>query len=88
MDAGFTVRQTVILMSTINDYTESFVMEEQAVFPRPGERSAQYDLAARKAALEGKGLPILLQSGPIRFDRFDRRYRGGIDLIIRSARPN
>jgi len=87
VDAGFTVRQTVVLMSTINDYTESFVMEEQAVFPRPGERSAQYDLAARKAALVGKGLPILMQSGSILFDRFDRRYREGLDLIIRGARP-
>ena len=86
-EAGFTVRQAVVLMSVINDYTESFVMEEQAVFPRPGERSPQYDLAVRKAALEGKGLPILMQSGPILFDRFDRRYREGLDLIIRGARP-
>jgi TetR/AcrR family tetracycline transcriptional repressor len=84
-DAGFTVRQTVVLMSVINDYTESFVMEEQAVFPRPGERSVQYDPAARKAELAGKGLPILMQSGPILFDRFDRRYREGLDLIIRGA---
>lgn len=85
-EAGFTVRQTVVLMSVINDYTESFVMEEQAVYPRPGERSPQYDLAARKAALDGKGLPVLSQSGPILFDRFDRRYREGLDLIIRGAR--
>ena len=85
-DAGFTVRQTVVFMSVINDYTESFVMEEQAVFPRPGERSPQYDLAARKAQLDGKELPILVQSGPILFDRFDRRYREGLDLIIRGAR--
>jgi TetR/AcrR family transcriptional regulator, tetracycline repressor protein len=85
-EAGFTVRQTVVLMSVINDYTESFVIEEQAVFPRPGERSPQYDLAVRKAALAGKELPILMQSGPILFDRFDRRYREGLDLIIRGAR--
>jgi TetR/AcrR family transcriptional regulator, tetracycline repressor protein len=86
-EAGFTVRQTVVLMSVINDYTESFVMEEQAVFPRPGERSPQYDLAARKAALEGKDLPILKQSGAILFDRFDRRYQEGLELILRGARP-
>ena len=87
-EAGFTLRETVVLMSVINDYTESFVMEEQAVFPRPGERSPQYDLAQRKAALEGKGLPILQQSGPILFDRFDRRYREGLDLIVRGACPS
>jgi hypothetical protein len=36
---GFTVRQAVVLLSTIYNYTLSFVMEEQAVFPRPNERS-------------------------------------------------
>jgi TetR/AcrR family transcriptional regulator, tetracycline repressor protein len=87
-EAGFTIRQTVVLLSVINDYTESFVMEEQAVYPRPGERSPQYDLAAREAALEGKGLPILLQSGRILFDRFDRRYRDGLNLIIRGAKSS
>src|SRR5580700_5593311 len=35
---GFTVRQTVVLLSTIYNYTLSFVMEEQAVFPRRTER--------------------------------------------------
>ena len=85
-EEGFTVRQTVVLLSVINDYTESFVMEEQAVFPRPGQRSPQYDLAARKAALQDKGLPILMQSGAILFDRFDRRYREGLELILRGAR--
>jgi TetR/AcrR family transcriptional regulator, tetracycline repressor protein len=86
--AGFTIRKTVVLMSVINDYTESCVMEEQAVYPRPGERSPQYDLAARKAKLEGKGLPILLQSGPILLDRFDRRHREGLNLIIRGAKSS
>jgi TetR/AcrR family transcriptional regulator, tetracycline repressor protein len=75
-------------MSVINDYTESRVMEEQAVYPRAGERSPQYDLAARKAKLEGKGLPILMQSGPILLDQFDRRYREGLDLIIRGAKSS
>jgi hypothetical protein len=87
MGEGFTLRQTVVLMSTINDYTMSFVMEEQAVFPRPGERSPQYDIAARNTELAGKELPILMQSGAILFDHFDRRYREGLDLIIRGARP-
>jgi TetR/AcrR family transcriptional regulator, tetracycline repressor protein len=34
--SGFTLRQTVVLLSTVYNYTLSFVMEEQAVFPRPG----------------------------------------------------
>jgi TetR/AcrR family transcriptional regulator, tetracycline repressor protein len=39
VESGFTLRQAVVLLSTIYNYTLSFVMEEQAVFPRAGERS-------------------------------------------------
>ncbi len=65
---GFTVRQAVVLLSTIYNYTQSFVMEEQAVFPRPNERSPQYDIATRNAKLDPKEFPILRQSGshPVR----------------------
>ncbi|HEY0308948.1 MAG TPA: TetR/AcrR family transcriptional regulator C-terminal domain-containing protein [Acidobacteriaceae bacterium] len=82
---GFTVRQAVVLLSTIYNYTQSFVMEEQAVFPRPNERSPQYDIAMRNAKLDPKEFPILRQSGPILFDKFERRYKEGLDLILRGA---
>lgn len=85
--SGFTVRQAVVLLSTIYNYTLSFVMEEQAVFPRPGERSPLYDLEARDARLAAADLPLLRQSGPILFDRFDRRFREGLELIVRGAKP-
>ena len=84
-DSGFTVRQAVVLLSTIYNYTLSFVMEEQAVFPRPNERSAQYDIEARNAKLDPKLFPILRQSGPILFDKFDRRYKEGLELILSGA---
>ena len=50
--AGFSVRAAVVLYSTIYNYTISFVMEEQAVFPVPGERSSRYSLEGRNALLE------------------------------------
>ena len=83
--SGFTVRQTVVLLSTIYNYTLSFAMEEQAVFPRPNERSPQYDIAKRNAELNPKEFPMLRQAGPILFDRFDRRYKEGLDLILRGG---
>jgi hypothetical protein len=83
---GFTVRQAVVLLSTIYNYTQSFVMEEQAVFPRPKERSPQYDIALRNAKLDPSEFPILRQSGSILFDKFDRRYKEGLDLILRGAK--
>ena len=85
VESGFKVRQVVVLLSTIYNYTQSFVMEEQAVFPRPDERSPQYDIEARNAALDPEELPLMRQSGAILFDRFDRRYKEGLDLIVRGA---
>ena len=86
VDEGFTVRQTVVLLSTIYNYTLSFVMEEQAVYPRPTERSPLYDIAERNAKLDPKKFPILRQGGPILFDKFDRRYKEGLDLILYGAK--
>ncbi|MFT4111224.1 TetR/AcrR family transcriptional regulator C-terminal domain-containing protein [Silvibacterium sp.] len=86
-DKGFTVRQTAVLMSTIFNYTQSFVMEEQAVFPRPGERSPQYDIEERNARLDPKEFPLMRQAGAILFDRYERRYKEGLELIVRGAAP-
>jgi TetR/AcrR family transcriptional regulator, tetracycline repressor protein len=84
--SGFTVRETAVLLSTIYNYTLSFVMEEQTVFPRPGERSPEYDVAKRNARLDPKEFPILRRAGAILFDKFDRRYKEGLYLILRGAR--
>jgi TetR/AcrR family transcriptional regulator, tetracycline repressor protein len=86
VEEGFTIRQTVVLLSTIYNYTLSFVMEEQAVFPRPHERSPKYDLAARNEQLDPKEFPILRQGGRILFDQFDRRFREGLQLILFGAK--
>jgi TetR/AcrR family tetracycline transcriptional repressor len=83
--AGFTLRQTVVLLSTIYNYTLSFVIEEQAVFPMPGKRSEQYDIRKRDERLSEKALPLMRQAGPILFDRFERRYKEGLDLILQGA---
>lgn len=83
--AGFTLRQGVVLLSTVYNYTLNFVTEEQAVFPRPGERSENYDLGARSAELAGESLPLMRQAGPILFDRFERRYKEGLALIVQGA---
>ncbi|WP_182276769.1 TetR/AcrR family transcriptional regulator C-terminal domain-containing protein [Granulicella sp. 5B5] len=85
VEAGFSVRQAVVLLSTVYTFTVSFVIEEQAVFPRPGERSAAYDLEARRAKLDAKRFPLSRQSGGVLFDRFEQRYRESLGLIVRGA---
>lgn len=83
--AGFSVRQTTVLLSTVYYYTLSFVMEEQAVFPIPGKRSPHYDIETRNSRLDPSEFPLLRQSGAILFDKFDRRFREGLELIVQGA---
>jgi TetR/AcrR family transcriptional regulator, tetracycline repressor protein len=85
VEAGFTLRQTVVLLSTVYTFTVSFVIEEHAVFPRPGKRSPAYDLEKRSARLDPEKLPLSRQSGAILFDRFDQRYKESLALIIGGA---
>jgi AcrR family transcriptional regulator len=85
--SGFSVRSAVVLLSTIYNYTLSFVMEEQAVFPTPGERSPRYSIEARNARLDPALFPYHRQVSSILFDRYDRRFREGLELILRGAQP-
>jgi TetR/AcrR family transcriptional regulator, tetracycline repressor protein len=85
IEAGFSVRQAVVLLSTVYTFTISFVIEEQAVFPVAGKRSPAYDLRKRNAKLDPRKFPILRQSGAILFDRFEQRYRDSLSLIVSGA---
>jgi len=85
VEAGFSVRKAVVLLSTVYTFTISFVIEEQAVFPVKGERSSAYDIEKRNAKLDAKKFPLLRRSGAILFDRFEQRYKDSLDLIVRGA---
>jgi TetR/AcrR family transcriptional regulator, tetracycline repressor protein len=85
VEAGFSVRKAVVLMSTVYTFTISFVIEEQSVFPVKGERSSAYDIQKRNAKLNAKKFPLLRQSGAILFDHFEQRYKDSLDLIVRGA---
>lgn len=86
--AGFSVRTAVVLFSTIYNYTLSFVMEEQAVFPAPGKRSAHYSIEERNARLDPTVFPFHRRTSSILFDHYDRRFREGLQLITDGAKPN
>lgn len=85
LDAGFTVRQGVVLVSTVYHYTLSFVLEEQVVILPNGKRSDLYDLKERRERLLAEPVPLVRWAGPILFDGFDRRYREGLALILQGA---
>jgi TetR/AcrR family tetracycline transcriptional repressor len=85
--AGFSVRAAVVLFSTIFNYTQSFVMEEQAAFPVAGKRSPRYSIEERNARLDPAEFPFHRQTSSILFDRYDRRFREGLELILQGAGP-
>jgi TetR/AcrR family tetracycline transcriptional repressor len=85
--SGFSVRAAVVLLSTIYNYTLSFVTEEQAVFPTPGKRSPHYSVEKRTARLDPASFPFHRQASAILFDHYDRRFREGLKLILQGARP-
>jgi TetR/AcrR family transcriptional regulator, tetracycline repressor protein len=85
VEAGFSVRQAVVLLSTVYTFTVSFVIEEQSVFPVEGDRSPAYDLQKRNAKLDSKKFPLLRRSGAILFDHFEQRYKDSLALIVGGA---
>ena len=84
---GFSLRNGVVLLSTIYHYTLSFVMEEQAVFPTPGQRSLRYSMEERNARLDPAIFPYHRRASSILFDRYEQRFREGLELILRGAEP-
>ena len=85
VQSGFTLRQAAVLLGTVYSYTLSLTQEEQAAYPRPGERSALYDLETRNAGLDPGTLPLMIEAGPVLLDAFDRRYQEGLSLILDGA---
>jgi AcrR family transcriptional regulator len=85
VEAGFSARQAIVLLSAVYTFTVSFVIEEQAVFPVPGQRSAAYDIEERNTKLDARTFPLLREAGLVLFDEFDRRYRESLDLMLRGA---
>lgn len=85
VQAGFSARQAIVLLSSIYTFTVSFVIEEQAVFPRPGQRSPLYDIEARSKLLDAKKFPLLRKAGPVLFDKFDQRYQESLELMLGGA---
>jgi TetR/AcrR family tetracycline transcriptional repressor len=88
VEEGFSVRAAVVLGTTVYNYTLSFVVEEQAVFPIPGERKPSYSIERRKSQFSPTEFPFHSRTSNILFDHYDRRYREGLELILRGAQPD
>ncbi|GAA2813800.1 TetR/AcrR family transcriptional regulator C-terminal domain-containing protein [Crossiella cryophila] len=82
--AGFSLSAAISGLTTIYHFTVGFVIEEQAVHPTPAERDPRYDFAARAARMDTAATPLAVAAGKELFSDFDRRYRQGLELIVRG----
>jgi TetR/AcrR family transcriptional regulator, tetracycline repressor protein len=89
VDAGFSPKLSMVALSTIYSYAVGFVIEEQAVFPRPGVRDEFYGPQQRGRRIDGEKFPLAHQAGDL-FSNFDRHFEEGLKLImagIAAQRP-
>jgi TetR/AcrR family transcriptional regulator, tetracycline repressor protein len=75
--AGFTLRQSVVSLSALYNYTVGFVIEEQAVGNNP-----RYDLAQRDARVDKERFPLAHAAGREMFTGHEANFREGVGLIL------
>ncbi|MBE1461145.1 TetR/AcrR family transcriptional regulator C-terminal domain-containing protein [Kibdelosporangium phytohabitans] len=80
--AGFSLEDAGQVFWTVYTYTIGYVIEEQAVYPRPGERDERYDIDHRTERMAHENVPLAAAAGPALFTDFDRRYTRGLQAII------
>jgi TetR/AcrR family tetracycline transcriptional repressor len=81
-NGGFALADAAGALHTIYCYTIGFVIEEQAVYPRPGARAPQYDLSRRTERMAPEDVPLATEAGAALFDDFDARFTRGLQAII------
>lgn len=81
-DAGFSLQDAGQVFWTIYSYTIGFVIEEQAVYPRPGQRDERYDVDRRTERMADEHVPLASEAGKSLFDDFNARYIRGLQAIV------
>jgi hypothetical protein len=80
--AGFSLRESVIGLSTLYAYVVGFVIEEQAVQPAPGETAPKYDLAHRDGRIDKEKYPLVHAAGTVMFADQNARFLEGVHLLL------
>ncbi len=79
---GFSVADAATALNTVYCFTIGFLIEEQAVYPHPGERSPDYDIDKRTERMADQDVPLSAEAGKTLFDDYDARYQRGLDAIL------
>jgi TetR/AcrR family transcriptional regulator, tetracycline repressor protein len=83
---GFRPTDAAEAVSTIYSYTIGFVIEEQAVWLRPGERNEQYDLEHRAARMDPNEVPLAREAGAVIFSDYGARFERGLQVVVTGLR--
>jgi TetR/AcrR family transcriptional regulator, tetracycline repressor protein len=78
---GFTARSAARAWLTAYSYTIGFVIEEQAVYPMPGERDPRYDIAERAERLSPE-FPRAAEAGEEMFNDYEEGFETGLAVVI------
>lgn len=82
VDGGFAIEDAGQVLMTVHCYAIGYVIEEQAVYPRRGERDDRYVIDRRTERMADQNVPLATAAGPAMFTDFDRRFTRGLRAII------
>ena len=80
---GFSARHAALALGIIYSYTIGFVIEEQAVFPVPGQRDPRYEPRRRAERIDDRHA-LAAEVGQELFANYDKRFAYGLDVISRG----
>jgi AcrR family transcriptional regulator len=81
---GFPLPIALQALATVHCYVVGFTIEEQAVWPKPGERDSRYAPEQRSARIDSNQFPLTQQAGDAVFASPDQRFAFGLEAIIRG----
>jgi AcrR family transcriptional regulator len=86
--SGFALLDAASVLNTLYCYVIGFTIEEQAIYPHPGQRSKKYDPAKRAKRIDREKFPLSIAVGTESFTQLEERFNRGVDLILRGAHPH
>ena len=81
---GFTLRQSVVGLAALYNYTIGFVIEEQATQLAPGDPNPQYDPAEREKRVNKELYPLAAAAGAEMFAHHENRFAEGLAIIVKG----
>lgn len=81
-DQGIAAEKAALCFKTVTDFVIGFTIEQQAVAPKPGERTPGYDSESRDAAIDPHLYPLSRSIGGAMFANHDEIFERGLELII------